>query len=252
MPAYHYETRAEKAAGALKNGKLDGVGGTPPPIASPDEITALRLHLHGNGYHPVPVTGPDADVPSAGKCPRMSGWQEKCQTATPQDIALWRQQYPDHTNTGIACGKIAGVDIDILDAEISAERVARAQELCGPTSLIRIGRAPKALLVYRIEAPHEKFSTLEMFFGDDIDNKDMKVQIEFLGSAGQQFVGYGIHPDTREQYHWPDKSPLDIPLADVPLVTLELLQQFKAETEQVLRAAGARTRSEIQDEIKGT
>jgi hypothetical protein len=156
---------------------------------------------------------------------------------------------PDCVNTGIVCDNVAVIDIDIVDPEIAAERVARAKELFGPTPLIRIGRAPKLLLVYRVETPHEKFSTPELFFGDDIDNKDMKVQVEFLGKV-QQFVAYGIHPDTREPYYWPNQSPLDIPLADVPVVTLELLQQFKAETEQVLRTAGARPRGEIQDEIR--
>jgi putative DNA primase/helicase len=215
-----------------------------------EAITALRLRLHHNGHPPVPVTHPDVDIPSAGKAPRMSSWQEKCPKATPADIMLYSKQYPDHTNTGIACGKIGGIDIDIPDPELSAERIARAQELFGPTPLLRIGKSPKTLLVYRLEAPHDKFSTPELWFGDDPDNKEMKVQVEFLGSPRQQFVGFGIHPDTREEYQWPDKSLLDVPLADVPLVKLELLQQFCSETEQVLRRDGARSRSEIENEIK--
>jgi hypothetical protein len=180
----------------------------------------------------------------------MPGWQDKCQSATPDDILRWPQQFADHTNTGILCGKIGGIDIDICDPDISAERIARAQGLFGATSLIRIGRAPKTLLVYRLEVPHDKFSTPELWFGDDVDNREMKAQVEFLGSPRQQFVGYGIHPDTRESYCWPEKSLLDIPLADIPAVTLDILQQFCTETEQVLRAAGARSRSEIQEDIK--
>jgi len=250
MPAYHDNvSRAEKAAGGLKNRKMNGGG--EPPVATPEEITAIRLRLHGNGYHPVPIVGIHvAGVNSPSKQPRMPNWQVVCPQATPQDIEGWIQKDPDCVNTGIACDNLAGIDIDILDPEIAAERVARAQELFGPTPLIRIGRAPKTLLVYRIEAPHDKFSTQEMFFGDDVDHKDMKVQVEFLGCHRQQFVAFGRHPDTREQYQWPDKSPLDIPWDDVPLVKLEDLQHFKAETEQAMRAAGARSRSEIQDEIR--
>jgi putative DNA primase/helicase len=84
-------------------------------------ITTLRLRLHQNGYSPVPVTHPDVDVPSAGKAPRMSNWQERCPKATPADIMLYPKQYPDHTNTGISCDKIVGVDIDIPDPEIVAD-----------------------------------------------------------------------------------------------------------------------------------
>jgi hypothetical protein len=215
-----------------------------------EAITALRLKLHDNGHPPVPVTGPDADVNSPGKAPRMSGWQEKCPKATAQDIMSWPKLYPDCPNTGISCDRSIGVDIDISDPDISAERVKRAQEVIGPTRLIRIGKAPKALLVYRLEASVDKFSTTELWFGDDIDNKEMKVQIEFLGCSKQQFVGFGEHPDTRESYYWPDKSLLDVSVEDVPLTTVERLLSFKIETENVLRAAGARDREQIQAEIR--
>jgi hypothetical protein len=45
------------------------------------------------------------------------------------------------TNTGLLCGEIVGVDIDVLDAALSAKLVAQALELFGPTPLLRIGRA---------------------------------------------------------------------------------------------------------------
>ena len=67
---------------------------------------------------------------------------------------------------------------------------------------------------------------------------------------GQQFVGFGIHPDTLAPYQWPERSPLDIPVAEVPLVTLAMLEQFVTEAEQILRAAGARTAREIKDRNK--
>jgi hypothetical protein len=215
-------------------------------VYSDEEITTLRLHLHDNGYRPVPVVGIHViNVNSPGKQPRMLEWQTRCLKATPEEIEGWMRDDSDCVNTGLLCDEIEGVDIDILDPEIAAERVARALQLFGPTPLIRIGREPKTLLMYRIAAPHGKFSTTEMFFGDNVDEKDMKVQVEFLGSNRQQFVAFGLHPHSREPYYWPDRSPLDIPLADVPFVTLELLEQFKVETEQVLRTAGARSREEI-------
>jgi Bifunctional DNA primase/polymerase, N-terminal len=208
----------------------------PSPIATPQELTELRLKLHGNGYHPVPVVGAHVDTNSAGERPTMTAWQTKCRTADPDEISGWSRSQRNNTNTGILCGDVVGVDIDVLNEELSAKLVARAQELFGPTPLRRIGRAPKILLLYRVEIPHDKLSTPDLLFGDGV-----KAKVEIL-AEGQQFVAFGIHPDTRAPYHWPDKSPCDIPASDVPVVTLELLQQFVANSEQILRAEGGSNR----------
>jgi AAA domain-containing protein/bifunctional DNA primase/polymerase-like protein len=213
-------------------------------IATPQQLAGLRIKMLGNGYHPVPVVGAHVDTPSAGKKPTMPGWQTTCATANQEEVAKWSRSQPNCTNTGILCGEIVGVDIDVLDDVLSAKLTARAQELFGPTSLRRIGRDPKMLLVYRVEIPHSKLTSPELISGDDVDDKDAKAKVEIL-AQGQQFVGFGIHPDTCAYYRWPDKSPLDVPVSDVPLVTVELLQQFVAEAEQILRAAGRRTKAEI-------
>lgn len=221
--------------------------------ATPQAVSKLRLTLHGKGYHPVPVIGAHIDVPSAGKKPTMSGWQTKCATAGPDEIQRWSRSQPDCTNTGILCGRVVGVDIDVLDEELSDQLAALAVKLLGSTPLQRIGRAPKMLLVYRVDIPMTKVQTPALIFGDDPDTKadTDKCKVEIL-AGGQQFVAFGIHPSTREPYRWPEKSPVDIPFADIPLVTLELLQQFVAEAEQVLRAAGARTKREITENTRST
>ena len=105
------------------------------------------------------------------------------------------------------------------------------------------------MLVYRVEKPHEKLSTSDLIFGDDLEDKNARAKVEIL-AQGQQFVGFGIHPDTRAPYSWSDKSPLNVPLSDVPAVTLELLQKFVSEAEKIMRAAGGRTAKEIKDDIK--
>jgi putative DNA primase/helicase len=218
-------------------------------IATPQELTELRLKLHNNGYHPVPVIGAHVDTPSAGKKPTMQGWATKCATANQEEVASWSQSQRDCTNTGILCGDIDGVDIDVLDAALSDELVAQALELFGPTSLRRIGRAPRTLLVYRVETPHKKISTPDLIFGDDLEDKNARAKVEIL-AQGQQFVALGIHPDTRAPYRWTDKSPLDVPLSDIPVVTLESLQQFVSKSERILRAAGGRTAKEIKKKSK--
>jgi putative DNA primase/helicase len=117
--------------------------------------------------------------------------------------------------------------------------MARALEILGQTPLRRIGREPKMLLVYRVETPHDKLSTADLLFDDG-----SKAKVEIL-AEGQQFVAFGIHPDTRAPYYWPEKSPLDIAASEVPLVALDLLQQFVMEAEEALRNAGGRTHGEI-------
>jgi putative DNA primase/helicase len=209
------------------------------PTATPQELTDLRLKLHNNGYHPVPVIGAHISDKAAGKRPTMTAWQTKCLTAGPQEIASWSRSQRNNTNTGILCGDVVGVDIDVLDEALAARLAARARELFGHSRLCRIGRAPKMLLLYRVRTPHDKLSTPDLLFGDG-----SKAKVEIL-AEGQQFVAFGIHPDTRAQYFWPEQSPLDIAASDVPLVTLEALEQFVEESEQILRAAGGRTQGEI-------
>ncbi len=218
-------------------------------IPTPQQLDELRLKLHVHGYHPVPIVGAHVNTNSAGKRPTMMAWQTDCLTAGPPEIESWSKAQRHNTNTGILCGALVGVDVDVLDEALSAQLVDRAVEMFGPTSLRRIGRAPKMLLVYRVETPHDKLSTPDLIFGEDPADKSAKAKVEIL-AQGQQFVAFGIHPDTMAPYTWPEKSPLDITFADVPLVTLELLEQFVTESEGVLRAAGGRTKAEIKDDAK--
>jgi predicted P-loop ATPase len=121
-----------------------------------------------------------------------------------------------------------------------AEQIeAMAVNKLGVTSLRRIGRAPKVLLVYRTTSPLPKMETPELILPNTI-----KVQVEILG-AGQQFVAYGIHPDTNREYEWPESGPDVVPLADLPVVTEAALREFVAAVEGMLRAAGGRTKKEI-------
>lgn len=212
-------------------------------VATPQELIALRLKLHENGYHPVPVVGARVQTNSAGKRPTMSGWQTKCLNATPQQITAWSWSQSDCTNTGLLCGKIVGIDIDVLDGELSVKLVALALEFLGPTPLSRIGRAPKTLLLYQVATPFKKKQTPELMFGDDA--KPTKVEIL---ADGQQFVAFGIHPDTNAPYSWPELSPLDVLAADVPLISEEQLQKFVVAAEEVLRNAGGQTKADIKDQ----
>jgi putative DNA primase/helicase len=170
-----------------------------PQIPKPRELVDQRLALQANGYDPIPVLGAHLRATDAGKRPTMSGWQTS-RNVDPEVIRGWSASQSDQadcTNTGILCGKIVGVDIDVLNIELSGKLSALAQEILGSSSLRRIGRAPKVLFCYRVETPHEKCSTQELFFGGDPTDKTAKAQVEIL-ATGQQFVAFGIHPDTRQ------------------------------------------------------
>ena len=214
------------------------------------DLTIVRLQLRANGYQPVPVLGAHVGIKGAGKAPNMSAWQTKCIDADEKAITEWTKSQLGCDNTGLLCGwKIVGVDIDILDEPLSKKLEARAVELLGATPLRRVGKAPKVLLVYRVETPNVKLSTPALIFSDDPEDKAFKVEIL---ATGQHFVAFGIHPDTKQPYTWTGNSPLDVPVTDLPLVTLEQLERFVADAENILREAGGRTAREIKNGVKET
>src|SRR5262245_18981651 len=102
-------------------------------------ITEQRLALHSNGYPPVPIYGAIISVKSAGKRPVMNDWQKRCSTASPIEIKGWAQQFPFGTNTGVICGRVVAVDIDVLYPEARDKIYALAIDLLGTTALERVG-----------------------------------------------------------------------------------------------------------------
>lgn len=203
--------------------------------------TELRLALRSRGFHPVPISGPAMNVTGAGKRPMMSGWERRCLDASPDEIERWATTYPDSVNTGLLCGLLAGVDIDVLQPALTDAISRRATQILGPTPLVRIGREPKVLLGYRLAMPADKIQTAALHFTDDPKEKPTKVEVLL---RGQQFVGWGLHPETASPYRWPDESPLTLDFTDLPETDEETIHRFVAEAEAILRDAGAATKQE--------
>ncbi|MEM6942126.1 MAG: bifunctional DNA primase/polymerase [Pseudomonadota bacterium] len=159
--------------------------------------------LLDNGYEPLPI------VPGK-KFPPLPRW-----TAVGIDeraIEAWIPQYAAH-GVGLRTGRLIGLDIDVTDPDRSHEIFRLATARFGHT-LLRIGRWPKRLLLYRAvePGPKRKLATIEV-----------------LGQ-GQQLVAFGIHPDTDRPYEWPlGETPLEVPLCDLPGVTPDDLDAFLAE-----------------------
>ena len=135
-------------------------------------------------------------------------------------------------NTGLLCGVLIGIDIDVLIAALVKEIAGLVESTLGPTPLHRIGRAPKLLLCYRAEEPFTKLKTAVHMMPDGTE-----AHVEILAD-GQQFVGFGIHPDTMRPYEWPDRSPLDVPLAALPVINAMTARDLIGAAGELLRAAG--------------
>jgi hypothetical protein len=164
------------------------------------------------GYHVLP-TKPSAKVPGhyeRGEWRDMAGWQRYCEMpATEAELEAWRE-WPD-CGVSIACGTVMGLDLDIEDAKLASQIRDVAMRTLGHTPLVRFGRKPRAMLVYRMATPF----------------RSRRVgPLDAMG-AGRQFVAYGIHPVTGQPYEWEaDGSPADTPASALPMVDEGKLANF--------------------------
>jgi hypothetical protein len=96
----------------------------------------------------------------------------------------------------------------------------------------RFGQPPKRLRLRRTDVPFAKIASRELILpGDAPGSKPHKVEVL---ADGQQFVAFGIHPDTGLPYTWPDSSPLDLERQDLPEITAEAAAAFVVEAEDLL------------------
>jgi Bifunctional DNA primase/polymerase, N-terminal len=161
--------------------------------AKSNPIADLRRSLIANGYKYVPVKG---------KVPVIKGWQKFRQDATQVEGVI--RKHEDHTNTGILAGEVVAIDIDIPDPATCERVIELLLTLPGSMSApYRVGRAPKCLYIFRTDSPRTKAATA----GYTVDGA--KCQVEVLGN-GQQFVAFGVHPDTGREYEWSNGNPLDV------------------------------------------
>lgn len=155
------------------------------------------------GYRIIPIM-PGTKRPGrydGNKWGDLARWTEI--DAQPFHVDIW-SKWPG-CGVGILTGNVVAVDIDVLDQQVAVEVGNVFQEKLGQTDLIRIGKHPKALYLYRTAEPFTKLSLHP---------------IEVLG-IGQQFVAYAIHPETNAPYTWPLSGPHEMPFESLPLVTRE-------------------------------
>jgi hypothetical protein len=180
------------------------------PMSADPRFASQDGKLISNGYEPLAVSG---------KAPVSKGWNTRPNTI--EAVAAERGHHPGATSTGLRTGPLVGLDIDVIPSE-HVQRIKRlAMEVLGFTLLERVG-AKGAMLCYRNETPMAKITVSGK-------HPTQPGKIEILG-AGQQFVSYGIHPDTGRPYTWTNASvggePLRTPLDTLPEVTPEKLRDF--------------------------
>jgi len=159
-----------------------------------------------NGYNIIPVA-------KGTKRPAVSNWSRI--KSTPELIESWDAD----ASIGITTGEVVAIDIDCYDKDTTNAIVKYCNKNIGK-GLGRIGRAPKALLLYRTDTPMSK--SVSAKFTDADGNTNC---IEILGK-GQQLVAYGIHPETKKEYLWPKACPFTVPVADLPTISAEQITEL--------------------------
>lgn len=90
---------------------------------------------------------------------------------------------------------LVAIDADTLATPLAATVAMLIYEQYGADTPTRIGQAPKALYVVRLDGPMP-YSRIEF-----ADGGDKPARVELL-SDGRQFVAAGVHPGTGRPYEW--------------------------------------------------
>ena len=214
--------------------------------------TSLRLSLLDMGYTPLPLQG---------KAPRVLEWSKI--EVTPELITskAWARSTLC-TNTGIRCGDVVGIDLDIDDEDLLERFVQTLPHTVPESRNRRIGRAPRELWLYRVQdggaacpsvpsyalrkdyEPFAKAREDAKARGASMEELTQlrqrypyeTVSIDIIGE-GKQFAAFGVHPGTGTAFEWSDPTTgelLDVfpPVKDLCVITnaqiMELVEAFAA------------------------
>lgn len=184
-------------------------------MTSQNYMAQLGATLVDRGFPILPIQ-PNTKKPGMfrlGSWHDYPKWSRHCERDTTEnEVDIWGD-WPE-AGIGIAAGRVIGIDIDVVhSASIAHEIEALAKRMLGDTPAVRIGRAPKRLLVYRAVQPFAGFKY---------------PPIEVLGT-GQQFIAYGIHPETGQPYDWPVSTLADLTPDELPAITEAQAREFAKE-----------------------
>ena len=174
--------------------------------------------LVDQGYEIVPLK-------KGKKFPMITGWQDI--RATHEDVDKWLGNGHADGGVGVLCRSTIAVDIDCLDAKVNYDLLHWLKANVGDAA-VRIGQKPKCILPFRVEGSFSKIRSAE--YSDAVGTKHA---VEVLAD-GQQFVAFGIHPNTNEPYKWvKGLSIADIKQSDLPVITRDQAVAFVAYFEEL-------------------
>ncbi len=175
---------------------------------------AMGPKLHELGYQPLPII-------QRSKKPVDAGW------TTVEITAGWVKTRATNSSSSLGVGLRCGVgpglavyaaDMDFYDKATTQAVHASFTSLFG-SGPIRIGQAPKALVVYAGEPGQMKMQSA-FTSPDGIVHK-----FELLG-AGQQFIAFGIHEKTGKPYTWPKDQIDAITVNDLKVLDFEYVREW--------------------------
>lgn len=198
-----------------------------------------------NGYSIVPI-------PFGTKGPKIPDWQSLRLTADTIDDfitgthkAVRRGKEVDVPNVGprdgvgILARNNPAIDIDCYDEKIVEQMIEWCRDNIGEAP-VRVGKAPKALLMYVTSEPFAKVTSARFYdpSNPEVDPDRKGQRLEVLGD-GQQFVAFHIHPETNKPYQWEDwEDPLELESFDLPTITGEHARLACREFERLCVEAG--------------
>jgi hypothetical protein len=176
-------------------------------------------------------------IPTGKKGPTLDGWP---------DLRLTAVDAGSHFASGMLVGvlhdNVLVLDIDIYDHELAALVLADARRRF-PGALVRIGQAPKAALVFRMDEPGFTMpSTRKLYRGK------LSALVEVRSGHGRQFVAYGVHPDTGHPYTWPEGELWATSWCQLPAADETAVREFRDwAAERIRRWAGVEDDKKVVD-----
>ena len=175
----------------------------------PSLFVQLAPTLVANGWRPLPGY---ADT----KRPSIKNWNHFNLEPWTQDKLREIMAGQGQVEGEIVClavqREIVAIDLDLEDPHQADSAYDAALRFLGFTPLVRIGREPRKLLIYR----------------NDGSIKSRKLHpIEIFAGSGQ-VVGFGFHAKAGRDYQWPHSSPMELTIynQDIPIISQNDLDQF--------------------------
>jgi len=176
------------------------------PARTPTRLKQVARAMLDNGWSVIPI-------PFQSKAPKLPGWPEfnKRQPVLDEVKAWVRSDARVGAGLPVSPEHVA-VDLDITDTGALKPIVDEAVRIFGKPGMVRIGQAPKLVMLYRQD-------------GSVKSTKAHPVEI-FAGSG--QIVAYGIHPGTKHPYTWRRAHPAVIAADDarMPVLDAERVNDF--------------------------